>query len=123
MTQKPKILNTLPCASLQAIKDGWRSIAFSVWGKKQLLSDRVGHTLRKILKIDDQSEVALDEVREIIDLIGAHRVQIIELLQNKECIKTTVAGHSKREREARVELSGKVLDEIFFLASTHLKKV
>ena len=51
MPQKLEILETLPGATLQAIKDGWRSIAFSVWGKKQPLSDRVGHTLRNILKV------------------------------------------------------------------------
>ena len=118
MAQKLEILETLPGVGLQSIKDGWRSIALSVWGKKQQLADWVGHTLRNVLKLEGVSEVTPEEVTELAQFITGQREKIIELLQDRECIKVIV-GSSKREKAARLELAWKVLDEILARVSSY----
>lgn len=98
MNDKIDSIKALPGADLQAIKDWGRRIAFVVSKNKQVIADTVWYVLRNILRTDGVVHVLEPEQMQIlIDLVDQQRDKIIELLQDKECLKV-IAGSSKEKK-------------------------
>lgn len=112
MPQKIDPLQTLPGVDLQAIKDGWREVAFAVSNKQQYTAARAWFALRSILRTDGiPPHITPRDVQELEHLIVTQRCKILELLQDTLCLKN-IAGSSEREKDARMKLAWEVLDEV-----------
>lgn len=111
------ILGTLPGINLQSIKDCGRSVALKIY-KDQNISDTVWSCLRSIFDNKENNwNARLSNAPMLVALITESRDNIIELLQDKECIKNKI-GFSKKETAARTQLAWVVLDEVLLRLTT-----
>lgn len=104
-------ISLLPKSNVRDIKDAGRNITGTI-GYEQSIQDEVWVSLRKLFGTPEaQEHVDKESLRRILVAIEKHRPRIMELISDKECVRVIV-GADKHVKQKRMELAGKVLDEI-----------
>lgn len=104
-------ISLLPNSNVRDIKDAGRNITGTI-GYEQKIQDEVWVSLRKLFGTPEaQEHVDMESLRRILVAIEKHRPRIIELISDKECVRVIV-GADKHVKQKRMELAGKVLNEI-----------
>lgn len=135
MNHTPPLLESLPDTNIKAIKDGWRDITSRI-SREKGLAEKVWANLRRLLS-PEADKASLDQgiLGAIARIMKKERNQIIELLQDKECIKRIVGvqyikpkgriiqKQQARQKQRRTKAAEMVLQEIEGKIQLHMSHI